>query len=268
MLIALITSGCAATRPAESTDTTLEQPTGNQVSNGAGAGTIPATSAPEVEDDFAGFDDLDDEFENGAVTTVSDPLGGYNRAMTTFNDKVYFWVLKPTAQGYKFLVPKFARRGIDNLFSNALFPKRFANNLLQLKFKGIGIETARFTINSTIGLAGLMDPAEAWFDLTAQDEDFGQTLGYWGVGSGPHLVLPFLGPSNLRDTIALPADWFLSPTSYIEQAEHRWGTIVLDKVNATSLRLGEYENLKKDAVDFYPFLRDIYEQNRKKKIEE
>jgi phospholipid-binding lipoprotein MlaA len=104
--------------------------------------------------------------------------------------------------------------------------------------------------------------------LQPYPEDFGQTLGYYGVGSGFHIVLPLLGPSNLRDTIGLVADHFLDPISYVEDSEVRLVLRAYKQVNQTSLHIGEYESLKKDAVDLYPFLRDSYEQHRNKQIEE
>ena len=106
------------------------------------------------------------------------------------------------------------------------------------------------------------------FSLQAYPEDFGQTLGHYGVGSGFHIVLPLLGPSNLRDTLGLIPDYYLDPISYIDRTEKRMAVRRYKLVNHTSLHIGEYENLKKDAVDLYPFLRDVYEQRRVKQIEE
>ncbi len=230
------------------------------------------------------FDEFEDEFGDDVVTEVSDPLGGYNRFMTGFNDKLYFWVLKPVATGYSWVVPEFARRGINNFFKNLYYPIRLVNNVLQLKFKNAGEETLRFVTDSTIGVLGLWDPAKIWFGLEAHPEDFGQTFGVWGIGPGPHIVLPVLGPSNLRDTIGLAPQWiYLNPVNNIstvsdlaglekieelDKTEIKLGILALERVNNTSLRLGEYESLKKDAIDFYPFLRDFYEQNRQRLIEE
>ena len=200
---------------------------------------------------------------------LSDPLGGYNRAMTRFNDRLYFWLLNPVANVYRVIIPKPARRGINNFFTNIVFPERFAGNLLQFKFKKAGVETVRFVTNSTIGVFGLWDPAKSWFGLQAYPEESGQTLGHWGVAAGPHIVLPFLGPSNLRDTIGLGIDWqYLDLVQQIDKTETRLGLWALDEVNYVSLHAGEYEDLKKDAVDFYPFMRDVYRQNRQKEIEE
>lgn len=225
----------------------------------------------ELEDDEKSdddFDDFDEEFAESEESEVFDPLSGYNRFMTQVNDRLYFWVLKPVASGYRYVVPEGARRGIGRFFDNLLYPLRFVNNLLQFKIKNAGEETLRFVLNTTFGILGLWDPAKDWFDLEAHHEDFGQTLGFYGVGSGPHIVLPFLGPSNLRDLFSLYPDYQLDPIKEVEGTEEELGVRAFKSINDTSLHIGEYESLKKDAVDLYPFLRDVYEQNRKKEIEE
>ncbi len=219
------------------------------------------------EDVFSGFD----EFQPTAAedTGVYDPLIGYNRFMTQVNDKLYFWLLKPSAQVYSAFVKKPAREAISRAYRNILFPIRFVNNLLQLKFRRAGIETARFGINSTVGVAGLFDPAKAWWDLSAYPEDFGQTLGYYGVGSGIPIVIPVMGPSNLRDLAGMAPDYYLDPAFYFIDDT---GTSVIitahDQINSLSLNIGAYEQMKKDALDLYIFLRNAYEQNRNKKIRE
>lgn len=219
----------------------------------------------QLQDD--GFD-LESEFTDADTETVFDPLSGYNRVMTKVNDKVYLWVLKPVAKGYSFVIPEGGRLAVGRAFNNLLMPVRFANNLLQLKLEQAGTELARFVVNSTVGFLGFTDPAAEVLDLQAYPEDFGQTLGHYGVGSGFHLVLPLLGPSNLRDTLGLIPDHFLDPVNYIEHSETAMAVRAYRLVNKTSLHIGEYESLKKDAVDLYPFLRDAYEQRRKKQIME
>lgn len=226
--------------------------------------TQAVADADDIESDF----DLEAEFEEASSNPPFDPLSGYNRVMTQVNDKVYFWALKPVAQGYRTVLPEPARLAVGRFFRNLLMPVRFTNNLLQLKPKQAATELARFAINSTFGLLGFADPAASNFDLQAYPEDFGQTLGHYGVGSGFHIVLPLLGPSNLRDTIGLIPDHFLDPITYVDGWETRLALRSYKAVNHTSLHIGEYESLKKDAIDLYPFLRDGYEQRRNKLIEE
>lgn len=250
-------------------DTPAAKPvTENVTEPGAGDEDSEGDMEVDLEDDEE--DDLESDLEDEFGTTLdserSDPFSGYNRAMTSFNDGVYVYLFDPVARGYRFAVPEFGRRGIANFFHNLLFPLRFVNNTLQGKFLNAGEEFLRFCINTTIGILGFWDPAEEWFGLEAHDEDFGQTLGVWGVGPGPHVVLPFLGPSNLRDLSGKAPDYYLDPLRYVDPTKDQYALRVYDVINDTSLHIGEYENLRKDAFDLYPFLRDVYEQNRRKKI--
>lgn len=220
---------------------------------------------PQAEETEFG---LENEFAATGAEPVSDPLYGYNRFMTRVNDKVYFWVLKPVAQGYRAVAPEPMRLAVGRFFRNLLMPVRFTNNLLQLKPGQAGTELARFALNTTVGVLGFGDPATSRFGLQAYPEDFGQTLGYYGVGSGFHIVLPLLGPSNLRDALGLIPDHFLNPVNCIDDSQTRLAIRIYDRVNFTSLHIGEYESLKRDAVELYPFLRDTYEQRRSRLIEE
>lgn len=220
--------------------------------------------------------DIENEFSANKEETLFDPLSGYNRIMTTFNDNVYEYVLKPTAQGYAYIVPQPAREGIANVADNLLFPIRFINNILQLKFQNSMEELGRFVINSTLGIVGFMDVASSDFGLKPHSEDLGQTLGFYGVGGGFHIVLPFLGPSNARDVVGLFGDSWANPLSYVEARNAN----LLDSfeeelllkgflaINQTSLRFEEYDSFKKDAIDLYPFLRNLYESRRNKRISE
>ena len=245
-----------------------------------------AEVAADTDEEEEGFDDeFEDEF-GAEEKEVFDPLSGYNRVMTDFNDSLYVWVLDPVARGYRWVLPYAARRGVKNFFHNLLFPLRFVNNALQLKIKNAGEEFLRFSINSTIGILGFWDPAKEWFDLEAHEEDFGQTLGYYGVGGGFHVVLPFLGPSNVRDMFSLYPDMQMDPVNYVENRPYNFpkqegeyqgvskqtlqevDLTLLKIINRESLRIGQYANLKKDAIELYPFLRDVYEQNRAKLIKE
>ena len=234
-------------------------------------GAFVAQADEEDEDDDdeeEGGDDFEDEFDEEPTTQRSDPLSGYNEVMTGFNDGVYTYALDPVARGYRWILPEEPRQGVANFFNNIWFPIRLVNNLLQGEFADSAEETGRFVINSTIGILGFFDPAKHWFDLEAHPEDFGQTLGVWGVGPGPHIVLPFLGPSNLRDMFALAPDYYIDPITYVQPTETSWGLVIYETVNDTSLHIGDYENLKKGVFELYPFLREAYEQNRIKKIKE
>ena len=219
------------------------------------------------------LDEFEEEME---VEEIYDPLSGYNRAMTDINDMLYVNILKPVAKGYRYVVHKEIRKSVSNFFHNITYPIRFINNILQLKFANSTEETGRFIINTTIGFFGFFDPATTIFKLEKHNEDFGQTLGFYGVGAGPHIVLPLFGPSNLRDMLSLYPNSLLNPTIYNEDRgmnllNNYNETISMEiyrNVNEVSVRGKEYDNLKKDAIDLYPFLRNTYEQYREKLIKE
>lgn len=222
-------------------------------------------------------DEFEAEFKSKSDANLFDPLSGYNEIMTSVNDKFYEYLLKPTAQGYAYVVPQMARNGISNFFDNLFFPIRFVNNLLQLKFYNSLEETERFVLNSTMGILGFRDVAKEELNIKAHDEDFGQTLGHYGVGSGFHVVLPLFGPSNVRDIAGLAGDMWLNPITYLKG---RGDANLLDNsgqaiaattfytINKTSLHVKEYDNFKKDAIELYPFLRNFYESRRDKLISE
>jgi len=238
------------------------------VSDGAGAAAPQAGPAEAAEGEE---DDLDYEAEppSTAAVTIADPLEPFNRAMFTFNDRLYFWVLKPVAEGYSAVVPEPARVSVGNFFSNLRSPIRFVNCLLQAQFIGAATELFRFMLNSTIGLAGLFDPAGGEeIGLLRQDEDFGQTLGSYGVGQGFYIVWPFLGPSSPRDTLGMIGDYFAYPISYLDPW-YAWLAVRGYKaINDTSLQIGDYEAIKDAAIDPYISIRNAYIQYRQKKVEE
>jgi len=206
-----------------------------------------------------------------AAETIADPIEPVNRIFFRANDKLYFWVFKPVATGYKAIIPEDGRIGVHNFFSNLATPVRLANCLLQARFKGAGNETLRFVINTTYGLAGVLDTAKKEFNIEKQEADFGQTLGIWGMGPVFYMNLPVLGPSSLRDGLGYAVDSSLNPLTYlaffsVTVGYANTGGWVLDKINEASLTLGEYEALKKAALDPYIAVREAYSQYRQNKI--
>jgi len=225
------------------------------------------------EEDSDEFDDFEEEM---TTEEVNDPFSGYNRSMTNFNDGLYENVFKPINKGYMAITSPDVRVSIGNFFNNLYFPMRFFNNVLQGKFHYAFEETGRFVVNTTAGCLGFFDPAKSKMKLLAHNEDFGQTLGFYGVGAGPHIVIPIFGPSNLRDAISFFPDVAVSPIDYKERdwltLTDTWFELIavksVEKFNEVSLYSTQYEEIRKDAVDLYPYLRDIYEQRRQKLIEE
>lgn len=221
------------------------------------------------------FDDFGGEYSK-VINQSWDPLEPYNRSMTSFNDSFYINILGPVTKGYKKIVPEGLRKGASNFFANLSFPMHFINNLLQFKFNNAFEESMRFTINSTFGIGGLIDVAKTEGNLEPHPEDFGQTLGYYGVGNDIHIVWPFLGPSNLRDSIGKVVDSFTSLTDYdydkdqevIKNTGTLYGLKAYDILNEYSFQVDNYEALRSDALDLYGLLKSTYEQRRAKEIKE
>ena len=207
--------------------------------------------------------------EEEGVEEIPDPLEPVNRAFFKFNDKFYFWVLKPVTSGYKAIVPEDAQIGVQNFFSNLATPVRLANCLLQADFRGGGTETIRLAVNSLFGLAGFLDTAKKEFHIEKRDKDFGQTLGVYGMGPAFYIDWPVLGPSSLRDTIGFVGDLALDFRTYVSNDPWTymvWAARSVERVNNSSLTMGEYEDLKKAALDPYVAVRNAYFQYRQHKI--
>lgn len=216
------------------------------------------------ESDF-GFDEFEAEFES---FKVNDPLSGYNKMMTRFNVALYTYALRPIAKGYEFVIPEFARLGIKNFASYINMPIRFLGNVLQLKFKEAGTELKRFGVNTIFGFFGLIDAASK-AQIPLHHADFGLVLAHWGVGGGFHFVLPVLGPSNLRDTLSIPVNWYASPITYAatydSSAWINWLSVGITSfvmINEVSLNTPTLDEIFYKTPNLYPFLRDAYEKRR------
>jgi phospholipid-binding lipoprotein MlaA len=256
------------------------------------AGPIPIANKEKTSDDEYGdvvekeagsnpaaVQNPSDEYGNVTVEAagegedlrIADPIEPWNRAMYHVNDKLYFWLLKPVAKGYKYAVPEDVRGIFSNFYKNLKAPIRIVNNFLQGKPGYAGLELARFLINSTVGIGGLKDCAKECFGVNGRDAEFGQTLGRYGVGFGFYIVWPVLGPSSPRDTIGLVGDRMLTPTTYISSewmSPESTGLFIHEKINYTSFHIGDYEAIKGAAIDPYIAMRDAYVQYRKKMLVE
>lgn len=196
------------------------------------------------------------------VQHPKDPWEGLNRIVYAFNDTADRFVLSPVTRGYEAVAPDAVETGINNFFSNFDDIGVATNNLLQLKFAEAGSDTGRVLVNTTLGLLGWFDVASS-LGLTKHDEDFGQTLGYWGIGTGPYLVLPFLGPSNLRDAPGKLADITLWMNTLPELAASEETALVsLNVINEHSQYLNLEARTDELGHERYVFLRDVYLDNR------
>ena len=195
----------------------------------------------------------------------ADPLEGFNRGIFAFNEMVDRAVLKPLALAYKTAVPSPVRTGVDNVFGNVGDAWSVVNHLLQGKVKSALEMTVRVTTNTVFGIGGLFDLASD-AGLERQAEDFGQTLGKWGLGPGPYLVLPFYGASSLRDAVGLPLDRKASLPGVVQDGSYRWGLTTLELVHGRADLLAATNLLEQVALDKYSFVRDSYLARRRNQV--
>ncbi len=191
-----------------------------------------------------------------------DPIEPFNRAMFWFNDKVDVYALEPVAKGWDTIAPNRVQKCLSNFFQNLRFPIVAGNNLLQGKLVRAASDVGRFAVNTTVGVAGFFDPASDW-GLDQHDEDFGQTLGYWGVPPGPYLVLPLVGPSNPRDTVGFVGDSFSTVYPFFINFVYTFAARGTYVINTRAVFLRDVRQAKDAAVDYYSFVRNAYEQRRK-----
>jgi phospholipid-binding lipoprotein MlaA len=199
-----------------------------------------------------------------AQAAEDDPWESINRPIFTFNDKLDTYALKPLAQGYQAITPQFLEDGIHNFFRNIGDVGNLANDLLQVKPRAAGVDTARLLMNTTLGLAGFFDVGTK-MGLQRNDEDFGQTLGYWGMPSGPYVMLPFFGPSTVRDAPAKYVDSYTEPYRYMNDIPARNMAIGLDVIDTRASLLSAEKLINGDK---YTFIRNAYLQNREFKVKD
>ncbi len=214
--------------------------------------------SPNLEAEFA----AEDHALDSSRGEIADPLIGWNKMWYHFNDKTYFWVLKPVSTGYGKVMPKIARAGLRNALINLKAPVRIINCALQGRFSESGQEVERFGINSTLGVLGFMDTATTKFKMNYYPRDGDQTLAKTGAGTGIYLVWPFIGPSSVRGTGGWLIDTVTSPLTYLP------GAPLVDNINNTSLDPGTYEKVKEASVDPYVAMRNGYVQYRQKRAGE
>lgn len=213
------------------------------------------------------FDDLDEY----AVVDMADPLEKLNRATFWFNDKVYLCLFGPLSKGYEKLLPRPARKGIDNAFENVKFPVRVVNSALQGKFKRVGLHTEKFLLNTVFGVGGLVRVSDK-FPVLADlpEEDTGKTFAKWGMGHGAYIVIPILGPSSVRDGVGLLGDYAMNPVNWgiYWYGKYDWTSIPpsVNTLRVLPAQLGTYNDTKRDAIDPYVSIRSGYLQFRQQAV--
>lgn len=223
---------------------------------------------------FDDFSEFEGEFE---AHDLPDPLIAYNKMMTNVNDIIYRYAFTPVFVVYHTFMPAPIEKGISNFFDNLMFPIRFVNNILQFKFLNATDELFSFTLNTTFGVGGLFEVSDSVFGIKRHDEDFGQTLGHWGVGAGIPVVLPVIGQSNLRDIVGIGVDNFTNPLTYADMIRGKkafhYGHLsyelpLLMMINEGAKEPRAYEILTRDAINLYVFMKNSYEQRRNAQIKE
>ncbi|MBI3001477.1 MAG: VacJ family lipoprotein [Deltaproteobacteria bacterium] len=220
------------------------------------AGAPRESSARSSEGSVAGQD-----FEE-------DPWEPFNEGMFSFNRQFDRTVVKPVATVWEAVLPDLVRRSLGNALDNLSVVRRVVNNLLQLKLEGAAREMVRFTVNTTFGIAGLFDVARDGVGITPSDEDTGQTMGVYGVGPGPYLVLPFLPPMTVRDGIGFALDGAMNPLNYFVPLGATFGLYGTNVVNERSLHLDQFERVEEATIDLYSAVRNAYLQRRAAAIRE
>ncbi len=199
----------------------------------------------------------------GAGQNPADPWESLNRNTAAFNDVADRYVMEPVARSYRAVVPEPVREGVSNVLSNLTEPRNLINNVLQGNVEGAFASLYRLVVNTIFGIGGIFDVAGSVAGVAEHRQDFGTTLGRWGVPSGPYLVLPFLGPSSVRDAPGYVADWAAHPVTYVNDAGVQWGVTGIRAVDVRTELLPMTDTLR-GAVDPYVMMREAYFGNRRK----
>ncbi|MDQ8199277.1 VacJ family lipoprotein [Pelagicoccus enzymogenes] len=233
---------------------------------------ITASLAPAQEDGLDMEDLFEEDFEETVAPPINDPLEGLNRAIFRFNDVVYSKVAKPFARTYAKVVPDPVEKGLGNVFDNAKFPSRFVSNVFQGRFGNAGKETGQFLVNSTAGLGGIFKISDEMPELQTSREDFGQAMGSWGMGHGFYLVIPFMGPTSLRDFAGDFVDDTVEPlpepASLIDDDSDRMTLRIVEFTNRLPALMDLYDSMRRSAIDPYVSVRDAYTQRRARQVAE
>ncbi|VUD58699.1 putative phospholipid-binding lipoprotein MlaA [Thalassocella blandensis] len=241
----------AKSQEEQGNEANIEQDAGDSDENFPYKNYSPDTQGPSV----VGYQEVNDPFEK------------VNRVVFKFNDVSYRYVLSPLATGYKKITPDPVETGVSNVFDNIYEPISVINHLFRLQPKSAVKGISRFCINSTIGLLGIFDVADKLFKLERDESTFANTLMDYNVGQGPYLVLPILGPSNLRDSSSMLFDYFTNPLNAVKNDDHRMALKLMQSFDKRKDELDQYDELVEDAKDPYEFLRGYYIQNDKRDAE-
>ncbi|HCB10267.1 MAG TPA: hypothetical protein DEO96_11655 [Alteromonas sp.] len=266
----LVLTGCSSVPPPAQTEETVAQtsdPSSSQPAKkeqlSAGKSVTITTSQGEINVAPAVVSVANAPAANPATAPqYNDPWEGFNRSVFAFNHAAYEYVLIPVSDGYKAVVPQPVRSSVGNFFANLREPLNLLNNLFSGEVSDAGSNLGRFLINSTVGLLGLFDPASSWFEIEPKRRSVGDTLATYGVGSGPYLVLPLLGQSDVRGGFSVLTEGFIHPVNHVADAPQNYQLRAFDGVDDFSEQSETYQNLYKNADDPYLYFRNQYLQGQ------
>lgn len=253
----------------------LSQCTASKVSAPQG-GTPPTAAAPAkggtADKAAPAAGGATDDLDEYAVVEIADPLEKLNRGTFWVNDKLYLVLVRPLAKGYTKVIPQPLRKGIDNAFVNVRYPGRAINNLLQGKFKNAGLETEKFLLNTVVGIGGIFKPSDKFESLANLPlQDTGKTFAIWGMGHGAYVVLPFYGPSSVRDGFGMAGDYVMNPLNwgvFWSGSDHDWTQIppAVDTLRLLPPNIDAYDDATEGAIDPYIAVRSAYVQLREETV--
>jgi phospholipid-binding lipoprotein MlaA len=260
-----LATGCASQtvkKEALQTDSVRSVPGTEATPAEASVSALTAEEEALFDDDLNGWKEEEEQQTN----LIADPIEPFNRVMFKFNEKLYDWLLRPVALGYRNITPQEFRVGLNNFFNNLTTPIRFTNCLLQGKGQAAAAELSKFIFNSTFGVLGFGDLFQDYPEMYPDSEDLGQTFGSYGAGEGFYLVWPILGPSTLRDTIGFTGDVFLNPLTYVDSSGARLTAQGADRINKISFRIEDIDAARQVAFDPYEAARNFTIQTRRSKV--
>lgn len=237
----------------------------------SGGDELSVVSATQVKSKTKAPTATVDDLDEYSIVQVADPLERLNRVSFWCNDKMYLIVFRPLSKGYETVIPKRIRNGIFNAFENAKFPVRLGNSMLQGNFKRMSLHTEKFLLNTVGGLGGLIRVSDKFPELAGlPEDDTGKTFAKWGMGHGFYLVIPFLGPSSLRDGVGLIGDYAMNPVNWgiFWSGDHDWTAIppAVNTLRALPFQIALYDETKRDAIDPYLAVRSGYIQFRAESV--
>ncbi|WP_051084983.1 MlaA family lipoprotein [Salinimonas chungwhensis] len=267
-ILFIFTTACSTTEPpsepSEQTAPHEQKKLADRLSAGEDVEVQTSQGSINVSPNVVAITDAGTDNSPGNPPVYNDPWEDFNRAIFAFNNTTYEYVLNPAAEGYRFIVPAVARDKIGNAFNNIREPLNLLSNAAAGQFNEAGANLSRFVINSTLGVFGLFDPADHWFDIKPHKQTIADTLAFYDISAGPYLVLPILGPGDSRGAVSLFTEGVIHPVNYFVDAPASYGIRAFDGFDDYSGQAEIYESLYQKAEDPYIYFRNQYIQGQRR----